>query len=163
MDLMTTIWKWELNQLWRSCSHKILILCFCRKWYQKHLITWKTICLSSNSFLGIQMGTFSVSINVSFSTNYFEIWRYFTVTLLNMFTIYYDSHEIIEFPQSTMERNLLKVDVSFLKGKKKLNSVVLIVKIIGAYGSSETEIIEYSHGEYGRIRRRANESIGDQF
>ena len=66
------------------------------------------------------MGTFSVGFNVTFSTNYFEILRYFTVTLLNMFTIYYDSHEIIEFPQSTMERNLLKVDVSFSKWKKKI-------------------------------------------
>ena len=35
--------------------------------------------------------------------------------MLNMFTIYYDSHEIIDFPQSTMARNLLKVDVNPVK------------------------------------------------
>lgn len=29
-----------------------------------------------------------------------------------MFTIHYDSHEVISFPQTTMGRNLLKVEVS---------------------------------------------------
>lgn len=40
------------------------------------------------------------------------ICRYFTVTMLNMFTIHYDSHDVISFPQTTMGRNLLKVEVS---------------------------------------------------
>lgn len=44
---------------------------------------------------------------------YIYCCRYFTVTMLNMFTIHYDSHKIIDFPQTTMARNLLKVEVSF--------------------------------------------------
>jgi hypothetical protein len=31
-----------------------------------------------------------------------------SVTMLNMFTMNYDSHEIIDFPETTIGRNLLK-------------------------------------------------------
>jgi hypothetical protein len=34
---------------------------------------------------------------------------------------------------------------------------------IGAYGSSEAESFEYSHGEYGGARRRENEPTEHQF
>lgn len=37
---------------------------------------------------------------------------YFSVTLLSVFTMYYDSHDVIEFPSSTMGRNLIKVKVN---------------------------------------------------
>jgi hypothetical protein len=36
---------------------------------------------------------------------------YFTGTLLRRFTVYYDSHKIIEHPGSQMMRNLLTVEV----------------------------------------------------
>jgi len=35
---------------------------------------------------------------------------YFAVTILNGFTVKYDSHEIIQYPQSLMDRNLLQVE-----------------------------------------------------
>ena len=43
--------------------------------------------------------------------------RYFTVTMINQFTTYYDDHRIIKFPQTTMGRNLLQVDVSETRKK----------------------------------------------
>lgn len=43
---------------------------------------------------------------------------YFTVTLINEFTVKYDSHEVIEYPQSLMSRNLLQVEAHI--GKMKL-------------------------------------------
>ncbi|XP_046650688.1 tyrosyl-DNA phosphodiesterase 2-like [Daphnia pulicaria] len=45
---------------------------------------------------------------------------YFTVTMLNMFTINYDSHEIIDFLATTMGRNLLKVEAHMGPLKLKL-------------------------------------------
>jgi len=37
------------------------------------------------------------------------------VTLINEFTVKYDSHEVIEYPKSLMSRNLLQVEVRYLK------------------------------------------------
>lgn len=39
--------------------------------------------------------------------------EYFTATLLRRFTTYYDSHRIIDFPSSSMGRNLLLTEVCF--------------------------------------------------
>ncbi len=38
-------------------------------------------------------------------------FSYFTATMINQFTVYYDSHQIIKFPGTTMGRNLLEVQV----------------------------------------------------
>lgn len=45
---------------------------------------------------------------------------YFTVTMINQFTTYYDDHRIIKFPQTTMGRNLLQVDVHIGPSKLRL-------------------------------------------
>lgn len=68
----------------------------------------------------------------------FFSYSYFTVTMLNMFTIYYDSHEIIDFPQSSMGRNLLKVQVIYDFYSLTLPTTQSDYSHQGTHGSYET-------------------------
>lgn len=81
-------------------------------------------------------------------------FRYFTVTMLNICTIYYDSHEVIPFPGTTMDRNLLKVEVGFaVKMLTLLEPSTLNYFVIGkgAHGSNKTETIKFTFGKYWRL------------
>lgn len=107
---MTTTWKWGPRQLWKSLKRKSQTLSFSRKLCQKLWTTCRKIYHSTNSSLGAVLGMLIIGESwLPFHSCFLS--RYFSVTLLSVFTMYYDSHDVIEFPNSTMGRNLIKVNV----------------------------------------------------
>ncbi|XP_057370776.1 tyrosyl-DNA phosphodiesterase 2-like [Daphnia carinata] len=83
---------------------------------------------------------------------------YFTVTMLNMFTIHYDSHDVISFPQTTMGRNLLKVEAHM--GTLKLKLLNTHMESTGEFAAERMNQLNISFREISETDKSVNVVMG---